>query len=38
LFGFERMSPEAADIVRDVVDELIDRHQLRQSGPQINLA
>jgi Protein of unknown function (DUF3320) len=38
LFGFERMSPEATDIVRDVVDELIDRHQLRQSGPQINLA
>jgi very-short-patch-repair endonuclease len=38
LFGFERISPDAADIVRDVVDELVERHLLRVSGPQVNLA
>jgi len=37
LFGFERTSPDAADIIRDVVDELVDRGLLRESGPQVNL-
>lgn len=37
LFGFERARAEAADIIRTVVDALVDRGALRSSGHQVYL-
>ncbi len=38
VFGIERVYSEAGDLVRDAVDDLIERGSLRISGPQVYLA
>ncbi len=37
LFGFERARAEAVDIMRAVVDDLVERGTLRSSGHQVYL-
>jgi very-short-patch-repair endonuclease len=38
LFGIERLPSESADLVREVVDDLVKKAALRRSGPLLHLA